>query len=142
MSKSCAKCKFLYGNGAGYSNYTWENTYATCAIGKHPLLIGERDETDTPYDWNEDPENDNWPMTASSRCESYERVEARIVLDVDRECWPRHWEGYRKPESPLVFVDESQFQAIWSNDNFWDKANLSLLTLAIYNGSEPYLEPS
>ena len=39
--KSCVGCKFLYSEGKGYSNYTWEETEVRCAKDKNPNLPAE-----------------------------------------------------------------------------------------------------
>lgn len=79
MSNSCVGCKYLYTYGSGYSNYTWEETFVCCALDKNQNL-----EAEEPYDWKEDPENDNWPKTNESRCDSYSSGE-KVTLDVDGE---------------------------------------------------------
>lgn len=77
MSLSCCGCKFLYGNGEGYSNYTWLDTFVTCALDRNPLLPSEE-----PCDW--DKENDNWDKTKNGRCEKYSEGNY-IVIDPERE---------------------------------------------------------
>ena len=32
MNKSCYGCKFLFGDGDGYSDWTWLDTNVTCAL--------------------------------------------------------------------------------------------------------------
>jgi len=78
--KSCVGCKFLYTEGHGYSNYTWEETSVECAKDKNPNLP-----KDEPYDWNE--KDDNWPATNASRCDLYAPGE-KVCLDVDGENGP------------------------------------------------------
>jgi hypothetical protein len=85
MSNSCVGCKFLFGDGDGYSNYTWMDTYVRCAKGNNKLL----DDANEPSDWtgredNPDPEKDNWPKTKEGRCSDYS-VGPYITLDPDRE---------------------------------------------------------
>ena len=80
--KSCVGCKFLYTEGFGYSNYTWEETSVKCARNKNPNLP-----SDEPYDWNENEKGDNWPATNSSRCELY-AAGPKVCLDVDCENGP------------------------------------------------------
>lgn len=82
---SCIGCKYLYSEGSGYSNYTWEETYVRCAKEKNPNLAhGGLEE---PYDWNKNEENDNWPATNGSRCTYYSRG-VYVELDVDGENGP------------------------------------------------------
>ena len=78
--KSCVGCKYLYTQGHGYSNYTWEETRVECAKDKNKNLP-----SDEPYDWNE--VDDNWPATNASRCDLYATGE-KICLDVDGENGP------------------------------------------------------
>lgn len=132
-SNSCAGCKFVYKDGSGYSNWTWMETHLRCALGK-----AEFGDAEVPYDWNENPEGDNWGVTRESRCREYKPCGPALTLDPDRECWPRIYGGYKPPEDRLAFVDEEQFKAIWDSDSFWGHSEPSLLTLAIYNGLEPY----
>ena len=73
--KSCIGCKFLYQEGTGYSNYTWEGDDVKCAKDANPNLPGDR-----PDDWNK--ENDNWPKTNKSRCGLY-ATGVFVKLDVD-----------------------------------------------------------
>lgn len=80
-SKSCCGCKFLYGDGVGYSNYTWMETLVVCALDKNPLL---NDKNEEPYNWTNNAVNDNWERTKDNRCNRYD-VGKYIVLDPDRE---------------------------------------------------------
>lgn len=80
--KSCVGCKWLYSQGSGYSNYTWTDTFIHCAQHKNPHL--EAGDAEGCYDWNQDPERDNWDKTSRSRCELYAPGEM-INLDVDGE---------------------------------------------------------
>lgn len=82
MSKSCVGCKFLYSQGNGYSNWTWESDDVHCAKDRNPNLGAEK-----PYDWKQDAEADNWPKTNESRCELYAPGEF-VALDVDGEDGP------------------------------------------------------
>jgi hypothetical protein len=82
MSKSCVGCKFLYGQGVGYSNYTWEDTEVHCAKDRNPHLPQSE-----PYDWKREPEADNWDKTKESRCALYAPGEY-VTLDVDGEDGP------------------------------------------------------
>lgn len=66
MSKSCVGCKFLYSHSYGYSDYTEMGTHICCWKEKNPKLPEDR-----PYDWNEHPDQDNWPLTNQSRCDEY-----------------------------------------------------------------------
>lgn len=83
---SCVGCKFLFGNGEGYSNYTWMTTETTCAINANPKLPAE-----APYDWpHDDPAaagDDRWKPTANGRCERY-AIGPYITIDPDREDHP------------------------------------------------------
>ena len=94
---TCVGCKFLYGDGTGYSNWTWMDTYVKCALNKNPNLLKESDDTEEPCDWSarghESSEvpgaqalnrNDNWQMTNSSACERWSPGDY-ITLDPDRE---------------------------------------------------------
>lgn len=78
--KSCVGCKFLYGELAGYSNYTCEDTEIRCAKDKNPNLPAME-----PDDWVETP--DNWKATTAARCELYAPGE-KVTLDVDGEDGP------------------------------------------------------
>lgn len=83
---SCVGCKWLYQQGAGYSNYTWEEDYVRCAQDRNANLTNGGMEA--PYDWkNETPEEDNWPMTNKGRCALYSPGPF-ITLDVDGENGP------------------------------------------------------
>lgn len=82
MSKSCVGCKFLYSQGTGYSNYTWESDDVHCAKDRNPNLPQEK-----PYDWKQEAEGDNWDKTKESRCDLYALGEF-IALDVDGEDGP------------------------------------------------------
>lgn len=79
---SCAGCKYLIYHDTGYSNYTVEATDLICLRDQNPNLP-----TEVPYDWNEDPDKDNWPNTRGSRCSHYDRrVNGRAPrFDVDGE---------------------------------------------------------
>lgn len=77
---SCAKCKFLYFQDAGYSNYTVESTEVHCALDQNPHLRGVRH--DLPYDWDYR-QGDNWPVTRDSRCEHYAPTDNHVHFDVD-----------------------------------------------------------
>jgi hypothetical protein len=79
---SCVGCKWLYQEGTGYSNYTWENDDVRCALDRNPNLTAER-----PSDWNQDAATDNWPATNRSRCDRYAPGEY-VALDVDGEDGP------------------------------------------------------
>jgi hypothetical protein len=110
--KSCVGCKFLYGNGSGYSNYTWMETYVTCAKGKNPEL----NQAEEPYNWDKSaPENDNWNPTQNGRCELYAEG-PYLTLDPDRECWPAD-NKWRQWFDRLEFVDEEQYIAIMESDS-------------------------
>jgi len=91
--KSCVGCKFLYSQGKGYSNYTWEETEALCAKDKNPNLPAEEG-----FNWT--PENDNWPKTNASRCELYSPGE-KVTLDVDGEDGPA---DYTKDEETIEVI--------------------------------------
>lgn len=82
MSKSCVGCKFLYSQGLGYSNYTWEDDEVNCAKDRNPLLPKEK-----PYDWKQEADSDNWAATCGGRCEMYAPGEF-VMLDVDGEDGP------------------------------------------------------
>ena len=38
LGRSCVGCKYLYGQGHGYSNYTWEETTVRCALDRNQAL--------------------------------------------------------------------------------------------------------
>ena len=82
-STSCVGCKFLYGDGSGYSNWTWLDTWVRCARDANPNLC--RDE-DKPYDWPAQG-RDEWPPTRASRCDLFSPGPF-ITLDPDREDHP------------------------------------------------------
>lgn len=100
MSTSCCGCKFLFGDGTGYSSYTWEETYVTCALDRNALL-GETQNAQRPEDWNQDPERDNWKRTRHGRCDRY-APGPYVICDPDREEHPADTEG----------VDDEQVAAI------------------------------
>lgn len=77
MSTSCSGCQWMYFQDTGYSNYTVMDTYVDCMLEKNPNFPA-----DMPWDWNMEPEKDNWPATNSSRCEEYLAGES-YHLDVD-----------------------------------------------------------
>lgn len=88
---SCAKCKYMYVEDSGYSNYTVEHTSVHCALNKNPKIPTEHG-VDMPHDWSiykdgEDP----WHVTNQSRCEMYDPVgfhDPICHLDVDGEVTP------------------------------------------------------
>ena len=90
-SQSCVGCKFLYGDGRGYSNYTWMETHVRCALHLNPALSGN---IEGPYDWAPDGDTrpgdvnkafpDTWVPTMNGRCERYSPG-PYITLDPDRE---------------------------------------------------------
>lgn len=103
--KSCVGCKFLYGDGSGYSNYTWMDTFVRCALGKNPKLTERHDEPEgfaakAPQDTE-----DKWPPTMNGRCERYASG-VYIVLDPDREEYPGDTKG----------ADDEQVRAICKAD--------------------------
>lgn len=82
---SCAGCKYLYGDGTGYSNYTWMETYVRCALARNHELLSDHEE---PWDW--DPTGvkpDEWKPTKSARCDQYSTGKY-ITLDPEREGHP------------------------------------------------------
>lgn len=85
-ARSCVGCKYLYGQGNGYSNYTWEGTTVRCALDKNKALLEGNSEEG--YDWVRDPDNDNFPATRNGRCEMYSGGAAYLTLDVDGEDGP------------------------------------------------------
>lgn len=86
MGTSCIGCKFLCGDGSGYSNYTWMETYVCCALEKNPALLNQQHEE--PDGWGDlMPENDTWEPTATGRCDLY-GVGTYWVADPDREDRP------------------------------------------------------
>lgn len=96
MSTSCVGCKFLYGQGCGYSNYTWESTEIRCALEKNPALPAD----EPHFDWSKSADADNWRATKDGRCDSFSPGEY-LCLDVDGD------------DGPADFVqDEEQISAI------------------------------
>ena len=69
MSKSCVGCKFLFGGGDGYSDWTWIDTYVMCALGRNSIL--KEGEYSEPSNWNQDAQKDNWEATRNGRCDRY-----------------------------------------------------------------------
>lgn len=107
---SCCGCKFLFGNGSGYSYYTWMDTYVECALGANPALLVDVNE---PFDWSHDPEADNFPATQNGRCERYS-AGPYITCDPDRENHPAD-EGA---------VDDEQIAAICKAAGYeWPRAH-------------------
>jgi len=99
---SCVGCKFLYGQGEGYSNYTWEMTTVICSKGRNPYLM-ERDKEE-PSDWEKSsPETDNWSATKASRCELY-ATGPYITLDVGNEDGPA---DYTQDQEAIAAICES-----------------------------------
>jgi hypothetical protein len=86
MCNSCVGCKYLYEEGEGYSNYTWEDTRVECALRNNPNLPAYR-----PYGWFDKtpmiPENDKWVKTNNARCERY-IPGPYVMLDIDHENGP------------------------------------------------------
>lgn len=66
MKGSCVGCKFLFGDGEGYSDYTWMSTDVRCAKESNPNLPVSQ-----PYDWNQNEAADNLPATQDSRCATF-----------------------------------------------------------------------
>ena len=93
--KSCVGCKFLYSEGQGYSNYTWEDTEVRCAKDKNPNLPAPEG-----CDWT--PQGDNWPKTNTSRCELY-APGGMVTLDVDGEDGPA---TYTQDEEAIAAICE------------------------------------
>jgi hypothetical protein len=80
---SCLHCAYLYYQDTGYSNYTVEDTNADCALDLNPRLPAAK-----PYDWNQNPNDDNWPATQNAACARLLEIseqDARVWLDVDGE---------------------------------------------------------
>lgn len=71
MAHNCHGCKYLYLDGVGYSDYTWEETYVTCALEKNDNLpIHE------PWDYNDDMTGTlRWLATLACECDSYDAGE-------------------------------------------------------------------
>lgn len=90
---SCVGCKYLYSEGQGYSNYTWEETEVRCAKDKNLNLPADK-----AYDWT--PESDNWPKTKDSRCDLYAPGEM-VALDVDGEDGPA---DYTQDEDAITTI--------------------------------------
>jgi hypothetical protein len=60
-------------------------TFVRCARDKNPNLIDG--DVEEPFDWNKNPEHDNWPKTNNSRCELYVSG-VYVELDVDGDNGP------------------------------------------------------
>lgn len=90
MNQSCLGCKYLYGRGDGYSNWTWLDTDVHCALNRNPKLPATM-----PSDWTFShwegteplPDFDNWPATATSRCDQFEEGKF-MTLDIEEEDGP------------------------------------------------------
>ena len=110
-TRSCIGCKFFYADGSGYSNYTWEETTARCALGKNKAF--EEKEWEIPCDMATNPAKDEWEPTRDGRCKAFKPGE-HIVLDPDRECWGRGFPGSTTP-AYWESEDQEQLDAIWSH---------------------------
>lgn len=69
MTKSytCHGCKFLYIDGQGYSDYTWEENFLTCALDLNKNLPIEE-----PWDYDDDMAKTlRWMATLSFECERF-----------------------------------------------------------------------
>lgn len=103
MSTSCVGCKFLYGDGSGYSNYTWMETYIRCALNKNALLTNDAEQ---PTNWPPTkPHDDKWLPTINGRCGNYSEG-IFILLDPDREDHPADQSA-----------DDEQIKAICASDD-------------------------
>src|SRR5690606_8248218 len=78
---SCAKCKFLYRQDRGWSNWTVEETEVLCSRNRNPNLPARE-----PWDWD-CLGDDNWPLTNQSACELF-AAGAQVSLDVEGETHP------------------------------------------------------
>lgn len=79
MTKSftCHGCKFLYEDGQGYSDCTWEDTFLTCALHLNDKLPIEQ-----PYSYNDDmTQTLRWMATLSlpDGCEKFSAGEVVCV---------------------------------------------------------------
>lgn len=85
IDRSCVGCKFLYGDGSGYSNYTWMDTYARCALDLNPSLRDQDcgDLGAIERQWSV-PFSDEWPPTMHGRCNRYSSG-PYVELDPDRD---------------------------------------------------------
>lgn len=67
MAQNCDGCKFLYLDGRGYSDWTWEETWVTCALNLNPFLPVEE-----PMDYREDNVGRlRWLATMAHECDQY-----------------------------------------------------------------------
>ena len=107
----------MYGDGSGYSNYTWEETYARCALSLNPKLEADCELPFERYDRDADILMPTWEPIRDTRCERYVEGNGLIVLDPDRECWPREHCG---AWDALPFEDEEQYLAIWEGGYYGD----------------------
>jgi hypothetical protein len=104
---SCIGCKFLYGDGSGYSNYTWMETYVRCALHRNPAL---EDDHEKPFDLTEDPEKDTWAPTMNGRCDHY-AAGVFITLDPDREEHPADSSHDREQVLAICKAENLDFRA-------------------------------
>lgn len=79
MAHNCHGCKYLYLDGQGYSDYTWEETYVTCALDKNEALPMQE-----PYNYNEDSVGTlRWLAMLACECDSYSPGE-QVTVTPDR----------------------------------------------------------
>lgn len=110
--KSCIGCKFLYGDGQGYSNYTWMDTFMVCALGLSEKL--RSGEVQKQYSYHEaqqmnlenlsDDKNQELINYVGERCNMFSPGPF-IELVPDRD------EDYREE-----CIDEDQYVAIKHSD--------------------------
>ena len=79
MNESCLGCKFLYGNGTGYSNYIWMETYLECSLDMNDNLK----EVEMPCEFPGQVVDEFIP-TKNSRCKLFSPGEF-IILSPDRD---------------------------------------------------------
>lgn len=67
MATNCDGCKYLYLDGQGYSDYTWEETYVTCALELNPHLPVQE-----PCDYRDDSVGRlRWLAMMAHDCDKY-----------------------------------------------------------------------
>jgi len=68
MAHNCDGCKYLYLDGQGYSDYTWEETYVTCALDLNPHLPMQE-----PMNYRDDNVGRlRWLATMAHECDKYD----------------------------------------------------------------------
>ena len=107
--KSCFGCKFLYGDGQGYSNWTWMDTFLICALSQsEKLKSGEVQKPYTAYEQRE-------PLTPEREAELLNLTGPRCSFYSPGpfvELCPDRDEEYKD-----LCIDEDQYEAIKKSDS-------------------------